>query len=140
MYLGDAMGNDFTITPRGLTGNLTPDDLAFVDVWGAKIGMQIAYGNRESAHDLVNAACEARSQLDTPAIMAMSLAELGLDVRTCNTLERHASISNVGELLECDVADLLTLPNVGPNSILSVFAKLASFSIRRVIELEGKQQ
>lgn len=61
-----------------------------------------------------------------PADPSMPVADLGLPVRTCNTLIGNG-VSTLGELLRCDVFDLLILPGLGRESFKAVVAAVEPY-------------
>ncbi len=61
----------------------------------------------------------------------MSLAEIGLSVRTTNCLDEQG-VSTVGELLKCKRADLLSIPNFGEKTLEEVFNALEKLGFVRI--------
>ncbi|MBR4834471.1 MAG: DNA-directed RNA polymerase subunit alpha [Thermoguttaceae bacterium] len=61
----------------------------------------------------------------------MSLAEIGLSVRTTNCLDEQG-VSTVGELLKCKRADLLSIPNFGEKTLEEVFNALEKIGFVRI--------
>lgn len=61
----------------------------------------------------------------------MSMAEIGLSVRTTNCLDEQG-ISTVGELLKCKRADLLSIPNFGEKTLEEVFNALEKLGLVRI--------
>lgn len=61
----------------------------------------------------------------------LSMAEIGLSVRTTNCLDEQG-ISTVGELLKCTRADLLSIPNFGEKTLEEVFNALEKLGFLRV--------
>ena len=60
----------------------------------------------------------------------LSMAEIGLSVRTTNCLDEQG-ISTVGELLKCKRADLLSIPNFGEKTLEEVFNALEKLGFVR---------
>ncbi|MBP3556826.1 MAG: DNA-directed RNA polymerase subunit alpha [Thermoguttaceae bacterium] len=60
----------------------------------------------------------------------LSMAEIGLSVRTTNCLDEQG-ISTVGELLKCKRSDLLSIPNFGEKTLEEVFNALEKFGFVR---------
>ena len=60
----------------------------------------------------------------------LSMAEIGLSVRTTNCLDEQG-ISTVGELLKCTRADLLSIPNFGEKTLEEVFNALEKLGFVR---------
>lgn len=60
----------------------------------------------------------------------LSMAEIGLSVRTTNCLDEQG-ISTVGELLKCTRADLLSIPNFGEKTLEEVFSALEKLGFVR---------
>ncbi|MBR4976424.1 MAG: DNA-directed RNA polymerase subunit alpha [Thermoguttaceae bacterium] len=63
-------------------------------------------------------------------ILDLSMAEIGLSVRTTNCLDEQG-ISTVGELLKCTRADLLSIPNFGEKTLEEVFNALEKLGFLR---------
>ena len=61
----------------------------------------------------------------------LSMAEIGLSVRTTNCLDEQG-ISTVGELLKCKRSDLLSIPNFGEKTLEEVFNALEKLGFFRV--------
>lgn len=61
----------------------------------------------------------------------LSMAEIGLSVRTTNCLDEQG-ISTVGELLKCKRSDLLSIPNFGEKTLEEVFNALEKLGFVRV--------
>jgi DNA-directed RNA polymerase subunit alpha len=68
--------------------------------------------------------------LDLHERLAMSLAELGLSVRTTNCLEDRG-IFTVGDLLDCTRADLLAISNFGEKTLEEVYKTLEGVGFYR---------
>jgi DNA-directed RNA polymerase subunit alpha len=68
----------------------------------------------------------------------LSMAEIGLSVRTTNCLDDQG-ISTVGELLKCTRADLLSIPNFGEKTLEEVFNALEKLGFVRA-EKRGQAQ
>ena len=62
--------------------------------------------------------------------LQMSLAEVGLSVRTTNCLDEQG-VSTVDDLLKCKRADLLNIPNFGEKTLEEVFAALEKLGFLR---------
>ncbi len=60
----------------------------------------------------------------------LSMAEIGLSVRTTNCLDEQG-ISTVGELLKCKRSDLLSIPNFGEKTLEEVFNALEKLGFVR---------
>ena len=60
----------------------------------------------------------------------LSMAEIGLSVRTTNCLDEQG-ISTVGELLKCKRSDLLSIPNFGEKTLEEVFNALEKLGFLR---------
>lgn len=60
----------------------------------------------------------------------LSMAEIGLSVRTTNCLDEQG-ISTVGELLKCQRSDLLSIPNFGEKTLEEVFNALEKLGFVR---------
>lgn len=60
----------------------------------------------------------------------LSMAEIGLSVRTTNCLDEQG-ISTVGELLKCKRSDLLSIPNFGEKTLEEVFNALEKLGFFR---------
>ena len=63
----------------------------------------------------------------------LSMAEIGLSVRTTNCLDEQG-ISTVGELLKCKRSDLLSIPNFGEKTLEEVFNALEKFGFVRAVK------
>lgn len=64
----------------------------------------------------------------------LHLSEIGLSVRTTNTLENEG-ILTVGQLLQCTRDELLSIANVGGKTLDEVFSCLATIGFYQ----EGKE-
>ncbi|MDD3588718.1 MAG: DNA-directed RNA polymerase subunit alpha C-terminal domain-containing protein [Thermoguttaceae bacterium] len=62
--------------------------------------------------------------------LQMSMAEVGLSVRTTNCLDEQG-ISTVGDLLKCKRSDLLNIPNFGEKTLEEVFGALEKLGFLR---------
>lgn len=125
---------DATAT-SGPRENLSAEEVDSIQIVAMKIGLAIKRGNRPAVYELVeNALAAMRPQIESP-MLSLSLAEVGIDVRTCNTLEARG-ILTVKDLLHADRRDLLAIQNFGEVSMIGIFAQLTSFSINRVHEVE----
>lgn len=62
--------------------------------------------------------------------LQMSLAELGLSVRTTNCLDEQG-VSTVADLLRCRREDLLSIPNFGEKTLEEVFIALEKIGFLR---------
>jgi len=62
--------------------------------------------------------------------LQMSMAEVGLSVRTTNCLDEQG-ISTVGDLLKCKRSDLLNIPNFGEKTLEEVFRALEKLGFVR---------
>lgn len=62
--------------------------------------------------------------------LEMSMAEIGLSVRTTNCLDEQG-ISTVEDLLKCKRADLLNIPNFGEKTLEEVFNALEKLGFVR---------
>ncbi len=60
----------------------------------------------------------------------LSMAEIGLSVRTTNCLDEQG-VSTVGELLKCKRSDLLSIPNFGEKTLEEVFNALEKLGFVR---------
>ena len=60
----------------------------------------------------------------------LSMAEIGLSVRTTNCLDEQG-ISTIGELLKCKRSDLLSIPNFGEKTLEEVFNALEKLGFVR---------
>ena len=60
----------------------------------------------------------------------LSMAEIGLSVRTTNCLDEQG-LSTVGELLKCKRSDLLSIPNFGEKTLEEVFNALEKLGFVR---------
>lgn len=63
--------------------------------------------------------------------LEMSLAEIGLSVRTTNCLDEQG-IATVGDLLKCRRADLLNIPNFGEKTLEEVLQALERLGFVRI--------
>ncbi len=122
---------------QGPNDKLSPEEMDAVSILGTKIGLAIRRGNRSAVYELVeNGLAAMRPQLESP-MLDLTLAEVGIDLRSCNILESR-QILKVRDLLNADRRDLLAIPNFGDVSMIGIFAQLASFSLNRVFELEQR--
>ena len=62
--------------------------------------------------------------------LEMSIAEIGLVVRTSNVLEAHG-IFTVGALLEREPEDLLSIPNFGDKTLEEIYQALEGIGFSR---------
>ncbi len=62
--------------------------------------------------------------------LEMSLSEIGLSVRTCNTLEAKG-VFTVNDLLHCTREDLLAISNFGEKTLEEVFKCLEDIGFVR---------
>ncbi|MDO5582247.1 MAG: DNA-directed RNA polymerase subunit alpha C-terminal domain-containing protein [Planctomycetia bacterium] len=62
--------------------------------------------------------------------LTMSTAEIGLSVRTTNCLDEQG-ITSVEDLLNCNRADLLSIPNFGEKTLEEVYAALERLGFYR---------
>lgn len=62
--------------------------------------------------------------------LEMSMAEIGLSVRTTNCLDEQG-VSTVGDLLKCKRSDLLNIPNFGEKTLEEVFNALEKLGFVR---------
>ncbi|MBQ9874152.1 MAG: DNA-directed RNA polymerase subunit alpha [Thermoguttaceae bacterium] len=62
--------------------------------------------------------------------LKMSIAELGLSVRTTNCLDERG-ISTIGDLLKRNRSDLLKIPNFGEKTLEEVFIALEKLGFLR---------
>ena len=67
----------------------------------------------------------------------MSLAEIGLSVRTTNCLDDQG-ISTVGDLLKHKREDLLNIPNFGEKTLEEVFIALEKLGFVRIERRSGE--
>lgn len=77
------------------------------------------YGVAKQLLERVSPACRS-------ADPSISVADLGLPVRTYNTLIGNG-ISTLGELLRCDEFDLRVLPGLGRESCIAIAAVVAPY-------------
>ena len=68
--------------------------------------------------------------------LAMSLAEIGLSVRTTNCLDEQG-ICTVGQLLAREREELLSIPNFGEKTLSEVFAALEKLGFVRKERRKG---
>ena len=73
---------------------------------------------------------EALRQRQMEEKLQMSMAEIGLSVRTTNCLDEQG-ISTVADLLRCKRQDLLNIPNFGEKTLEEVFAALEKLGFLR---------
>src|SRR4051812_11595811 len=99
--LQEADGADGSAT-SGPNENLSPEEFEEVRILGMRIGLAIKRGNRDAAYELVECALAAMRPKSESPILSMHLAEVGIDVRSCNTMEERHSIHTVQQLLEAD--------------------------------------
>lgn len=69
----------------------------------------------------------------------LSMAEIGLSVRTTNCLDEQG-ISTVGELLRCKRSDLLSIPNFGEKTLEEVFNALEKLGFVRIERRQAAAQ
>ena len=69
--------------------------------------------------------------------LQMSMAELGLSVRTTNCLDERG-ISTIGDLLRCKRCDLLKIPNFGEKTLDEVFNALEKLGFLRFERRKSK--
>lgn len=62
--------------------------------------------------------------------LELSTAELGLSVRTTNCLDEHG-IATVGDLLDCNREELLTISNFGEKTLEEVYKALEKIGFYR---------
>lgn len=73
---------------------------------------------------------QEKRQHDLEEKLRMSMAEIGLSVRTTNCLDEQG-ISTVADLLRCKRQDLLNIPNFGEKTLEEVFAALEKLGFLR---------
>jgi hypothetical protein len=117
--------------------DLAPEDAAFAESWGGRIGLEVIHGNREAAHRQVDAAFEEHAKREFIPLLKTPLSQIGVDVLTTNSLER-LGILNVDEFLHANMGNLITVPQLGPNRILTAMQSLLKHTIKQCLELEAR--
>lgn len=121
-------------------GKLSPEAKEWIEMWGPRVALQMYRQNAEAAHAIVERGIGERNSFDDTQLLKASLATIGADQRACNLLEKHLCIGTVEELLAATPGELATVPMMGPNTIVAIYASLLKYTVYRVLELEAKQQ
>jgi DNA-directed RNA polymerase alpha subunit len=80
---------------------------------------------------LIAAGSIVRQDMSSEDRLKMNLCEIGLVLRTINTLEREVGIVTVGQLLEKSEEELLEIPNFGVKTLKEVFRALENIGFNR---------
>lgn len=130
---------------RGLSEvcrKLSDEEKEAAHVLGDKIALQVMVRNEEAATALIRRAFEKlRDQELGSSLIDATLADLpGLGVRVANLMELGVGITTLGGALECEINELLAIPNFSYHSLVSLYQGIAKFCVIRCLKLEKELQ
>jgi hypothetical protein len=122
-------------TVSGPARKISEEDISLSEIWGLKIGLQLAYKNWQMAHDMVDRFRNEHGLAELPTADD-SPAALGLDQRTCNGLEK-AGIVTIGQLAKVNCADLMAISGFGDRTVCEILSKLSKLTVISFLGFSG---
>lgn len=117
-------------TDRGIPSQ---PNVTACDAIGATIGVSLSNRNYDAARSTLEEAIEQlQRQDDLPEFFAQPLADIGLDYRICEALEKHADVITVGDVFELGTERIMNIHGMGPLSMIEILQKLLGSALRYV--------
>ncbi len=102
------------------------------NTYGPRIDYHLGAQNFGAAHAVIEEAKrDSMGKGDTTPLLEMTLADLGIPTRICNTLDEGFEILRIGDLAHHHVAKIMSTPNFGTLSMDAVWHSVLKLAAER---------